>query len=448
MKHLIKKIVIIGGRAAGPAAAAKASRENPEAEITMIEAGRYISTGTCEIPYLLSSEINSPQDLVFGSTESFLSHYNTKVLLETKVVNINRRSRTVEVDKGGVRYTLDYDRLVLATGSKHRIDPLFSPAFKNVFYVKNIEEVEYLLGNSSKEGKRWCIVGASFAGIEFAEALNKAGNKVILLEREELPGKGFAPEIRKLIMETLSKNGIEFVHTPLDPRIIIDDDKITKIKLDGFLKEIDNVIVATGVVPNSDLARLAGLEIGAGGGIRVDNKMKTSDPYIFAAGDCTEIKERITGRQIFLPQATLARDGGHVAGANAAGGNEFMYPVIKNVALRVCDSFATRTGVCESTLKSLNIPYKVVSATTDALVKVMPGTHKVFGKLLIAPDGKILGAGFFGGAEVSGYADIIAIAIKSGIKIQDLKNNCFNYTPTLSPFKNIIELLAHKAAKY
>ncbi len=448
MKHLIKKIVVIGGRAAGPAAAAKASRENPDAEITMIESGKYISTGTCEIPYLLSSEVKSPGELVFGTPESFLSHYNTKVLLETKVVSINRRLRTFEVEKGEVKYTLDYDRLVLATGSKHRIDPLFSPAYKNVFYVKTIEEVEYLLGNTSRERKTWCVVGASFAGIEFADALNKAGNKVILLDREELPGKGFAPEIRGLIKETLTSNGIEFIHTPLDPRITIVGDKISSIKLDGYLKEIDNVIVATGVIPNSELARLAGLEIGTTGGIRVDNKMKTSDPYIFAAGDCTEIKEKITGRHIFLPQATLARDGGHIAGANAAGGNEFMYPVIKNVALRVCDSFATRTGVCESTLKSLNIPYKTVSATTDALVKVMPGTHKVFGKLLIASDGKILGAGFFGGTEVSGYADIITLAIKSGIKIQDLKNNCFNYTPTLSPFKNIIELLAHKAARY
>lgn len=448
MKHLIKKIVIVGGRAAGPAAAAKASRENPEAEITMIEAGKYISTGTCELPYLLSEEIKSANELVFGTPRSFLSQYNTKVLLETKVLSINRRLRTIEVVKGEVKYTLDYDRLVLATGSKHRIDPLFSPALKNVFYVKSIEEIEYLLANSERTKKKWCVVGASFAGIEFADTLTKAGNKIILLDREELPGKGFAAEIRRLIKETLTSNGIEFQHTPVDPRIVIDNNRITKIKLDGFLKEIDCVIVATGVVPNTELARLAGLEIGANSGIRVDNRMKTSDPYIYAAGDCTEIKEKITGRQIFLPQATLARDGGHIAGANAAGGNEFMYPVIKNVALRVCDSFATRTGVCESTLKSLNIPYKVVSATTDALVKVMPGTHKVFGKLLISSDGKILGAGFFGGTEVSGYADIISLAIKSGIKIQDLKNNCFNYTPTLSPFKNIIELLAHKAARH
>lgn len=448
MKHLIKKIVIIGGRAAGPAAAAKASRENPEAEITMIEAGKYISTGTCEIPYLLSSEVKTPGELVFGTPESFLSHYKTKVLLETKVLSINRKARTLEVEKDEVKYTLNYDRLVLATGSQHRIDPLFSPAYKNVFYVKNIEEVEYLLGNSSRDGKKWCIVGASFAGIEFAETLNKAGNKVFLLDREELPGKGFANEIRQLIKATIISNGIEFIHTPLDPKIIVDGERISKIKLDGYLKEIDYVIVATGVVPNTELARQVGLDIGTTGGIRIDNRMKTSDSYILAAGDCTEIKERITGRNIFLPQATIARDGGHVAGANAAGGNEFMYPVINNVTLRVCGSFATRTGVCDSTLQSLNIPYKAVSATVDALVKVIPGTHKVFGKLLLASDGKILGAGFFGGTEVSGYADIIALAIKTGIKIQDLKHNCFNYTPTLSPFINIIELLAHKAAKF
>jgi NADPH-dependent 2,4-dienoyl-CoA reductase/sulfur reductase-like enzyme len=447
MKHLIKKIVIVGGRAAGPAAAAKASRENPEAEITMIEAGRYISTGTCEIPYLISNEVSSAKELVFGSLESFLSHYNTKVLLQTEVISINRRVRKIELKKGEVNFSLDYDRLILTTGSNHRIDPLFSPAFKNVFYVKNIEEIERLLESGSINGKKWCVIGASFAGIEFADALNRAGNKVIMLDREVLPGKSFAFEIRQLIKETLTQNGIEFFHTPVDPQIILDGNKIVKIKIEGYLKEIDNLIVAIGVVPNSELAKKAGIEIGSLGGIRVDNRMKTSDPYIFAAGDCTEIKEKVTGRHVFLPQATIARDGGHVAGANAAGGNEFMYPVIKNVALRVCDKFATRTGVCETTLKSLNIPYKIVMATTDALVKVMPGSQKVLGKLLIASDGKLLGAGFFGGTEVSGYADIIALAIKSGIRIQDLKHNCFNYTPTLSPFKNIIELLAHKASR-
>jgi len=446
MKHLIKHIVIVGGRAAGPAAAAKARRENPGAKITMIEAGRYISTGTCEIPYLISGEVSSPGDLVFFTADDFKRHYDVDVLTDTSVTGIAPRQRLLQIESNGTKYEMGYDRLVLTTGAKSKIHPQFPPELKNVHYVKNIEDAEVLLGSEHLTGKSWLVVGASYAGLEFAESLAKKGKDVILIDKDELPGSGFDAEIRQLINEVLVKNGIEFVGKTPELKVFTDSGKVRKIKFDGRLKEIDGVIGSIGIEPETSLAKKAGLELGAKGGIKVDNRMRTSDQYIFAAGDCVELKDTVTGRHVYLPQAVVARDGGYVAGANAAGGNDFMYPVLRNTALRVFDRFATKTGKCAKTLDELRIPYKIVTATADALVHVMPGTHKVFGKLIIGNDGKILGAGFFGGPEVSGYCDIIALAIKAGLKATDLRHGHYNYTPTLSPFKNLIESLAIKAA--
>ena len=447
MKYLIKKIVIIGSRAAGPAAAAKARRENPEAEITMIDSGRYVSTGTCEIPYLISGEVSSPNNLLFFSEEDFSRHYNVELLLETKVLSINARKRVLRAEKKGTGFELLYDRLVLATGARHKIHPLFPREAENVFYVRNIEEIEELFRESETTQKQWCVVGASYSGIEFAESLKKSGNEVFLIDKEPLPAHGFVTEIRELIKETLVSEGIDFYGNINDLKVFSEGGKVRKIKIDGRLKECDYVLVAIGIEPNVDLAKSAGLEIGSYGGIKVDGRMRTSDPYIFAAGDCVELKEKITGRPAWLPMAKLARDGGHIAGANAAGGNEFMNPVIRNVSLRVFNNFATATGICTSRMEKYQIPYRSVSATSDAIIKVMPDSHKVFGKLFYGNDGKILGAGFFGGREVSGYCDIIALAIKAGLKITDLKESNFNYTPTLSPFKNLLEILAYKAVQ-
>ncbi len=446
MKHLIKKIVIVGGRAAGPAAAAKARRENPEAAITMIEAGKYISTGTCEIPYLVSGEVGSAEELVFFSPEHFKHRYDVEVLTKTRVTAITTRARVVKVERGSAQYEIPYDRLVLATGAKNRIHPQFPPELKNVHYVRNIESAEDLLSRLEPGNGKWLIVGASYSGIEFSESLVKRGKEVLLLEKDTLPAPGFDPEIRELIKEVLLKNRVEFTGNAPEIKVFTSGDKISKIKLEGRLIEIEGVIVNTGIDPETGLAKQAGLDIGPKGGIKVDNRMRTSDQYIFAAGDCVELKELITGKHVILPQATLARDGGYVAGANAAGGNDFMYPVLRNTAIRVFDKFATKTGKCLETLDDLRIPYRTVTAMADGIINVMPGARKVFGKLIIGTDGKILGAGFFGGPEVSGYCDLIALAIKSGIKASDLRHGNYNYTPTLSPFKNIIEALAIKAS--
>jgi NADPH-dependent 2,4-dienoyl-CoA reductase/sulfur reductase-like enzyme len=413
----------------------------------MIESGRYISTGTCEIPYLLSDEVKSMKELQFFTPEQFKQQFDVVVLIETLVVNINPRQRTLELLRGEVKYFIDYDRLVLATGAENRLHPSLQKGKDNVFYLRNIEDMEQILRLTSRSGGKWCIIGASFSGIEFADSLIKSGNEVVLIDNNDLPASGFDREVRELIRDNLLKNGVEFYPNISDFKVFGSDNKINKIKIDGRLKEIDYFIVSIGVEPRINLAKLAGLEIGTFGGIKVDRRMRTSDPYIFAAGDCVEVKEKISGRYFYLPQATLARDGGHIAGGNAAGGNLFFYPVIRNTTLRVIDKFASKVGLTEEELRFLNIPFRTVSAVSDAIIRVMPGHHKVFGKIIYGDDGRILGAGFFGGTEVSGYSDVIALSIKAGITISDLRNCNFNYTPTLSPFKNIIEMLSLKATR-
>ena len=193
------------------------------------------------------------------------------------------------------------------------------------------------------------------------------------------------------------------------------------------------------------LLRKAKLEIGEFGGIKVDSRLKTSDPHIYAAGDCIEIVDAVSGRPNYFPLATLARDQGHSAGENAVGGNSRIEPVVKNISVKLWDKFLINVGFSSAEAKEYKFKFKSVTEVANNLVKVMPGSEKVFGKIICEEDSKeILGAAFFGGNEVSGYGDIISILIKLKQPGEILSEINYNYTPPLSPFINLLSLLGRK----
>lgn len=443
-----RKIVVVGGNAAGPAAAAKAKRVDPDAEVILFEAGEYISTGTCELPYLFSGEIDDYRKIIFFSPAEFEQQKKVKVFTRHVVTKINRRLKKLEVlDLSGERtYEQEYDKLILAIGSRAAIPTGISSGIDNHFTFKKISD--YLKINSFIEKNsagRCLIIGSGYIGLELADALTSRGLKIILCEAAADPFPNGEPEIQQYILKEMGKRDIRFIGNFNPETVVRRENKLGAVKIDGRLYEIDFVISAGGVYPNSGLASSAGLEIGTLGGIKIDRRCKTSDPHIYAVGDAVELPDLITRRNGYFPLATHAKSTGHIAGENAAGGNLFIEPIVGNYAFRFFDSIITQTGL--SSMEASDYFYDADSITAEGanLVTVMPGSRRNFGKIIYnTSTGNIIGSSFIGGKEVVGYADLTAAFITNGIPATRLKKINYSYTPPSAPFINLLSILGRK----
>lgn len=444
------QIIIIGGNAAGPSAAAKAKRVNPGADVKIFEAGEYISTGTCELPYLLSGIIDDYKKIIFYTPQQFYEEKKVKAYVNHFVESIDRKEKKIFVtDKtDGSKFDFSYDKIILSTGSKAKTLTNTSHA-KNFFTFKSVGDYlkieTYLMTNKVRN---ILILGAGYIGLEVAENLKKMNYKVTVAEKAELPMPSSEPEISHLVKDSLNKENIEQINNFAQIKFIHKDEKITSVNIDGRIIDTCMIISSIGVEPNSQLAISSKLGIGKSGGIKVDTKLQTNDPNIFAAGDCIEVKNAVTNMIDYIPLATIAHDQGHIAGENAAGGNVYYGPVVKNVAVKIFDNVLTSVGISSQQAASHNVQFAVVDAIAPNLVKVMPESTNTYGKIIYEKASRrILGAEFFGSSEVIGYGDLISALILKRDRIDFLSKINFNYTPPNSPFINLLSILGRKAGK-
>lgn len=446
-----KNIIVIGGNAAGPAAAAKAKRTDPNANVMLFEAGEFISTGTCELPYVLSGEIKDYKEIIFYSAKSFEEEKGVKVYTNSLVTNIDRKNKSISVNNlfSDQNFNFNYDKLILTTGSISKRISQLPHNLENVFTFKSVQDLIKVKNFiQMKNPKRVLVIGAGYIGIEVSEALIKHGLEIILIDKEKLPLPESEPEIQNLVLQTLQKNKIQFFGNLINVNYFYDDSKLKSIKIDGWNFEIDFAIQALGVKPNTTLAISSKIELGNYGGIKVDSKLRTSDPNIYAAGDCIEVINRITRQNDYFPIASLAHEYGHVAGENAAGGNTFIHPIINNIAVKIFDNNYVAVGLNSNKAIMNKFNIASVSAIVPNIIKVMPNSKNVFGKILYEKNSfEILGANFFGGQEVIGFGDIISSFILLKNKVTNLAEVNYNYTPPSSPFINLLSVLGRKAKK-
>ncbi len=445
------KIVVIGGNAAGPAAAARAKRVSPNSEVLMIESGNFISTGTCEMPYVLSGAIKDYEDVIFYSPESFLNKKGVKVLVRHRVEAIDRKNKTLKVlnrDENKIN-DIDYDKLILATGSVAKSLPAFLPGLKNVFTLKSVADliaIQKFIRISKP--KNAAIIGSGYIGLEISEALKEINLDITLFEAKEFPLPSADLVFSKKILHLLEENHIKFIGGIDEIEPFIKDDIVIALKAKSNLYKTDLVISCIGFTPNSHLAKEAKIETGKSEGVKIDSKLATSDPNIFAAGDITEVINSITGKSEFIPLAGHAYQHGHIAGENAAGGNLNYDPVIKNISVKIFDKYFCSVGLNLEEARLNNLKAESISEETFNLIKLMPGSEKIFVNLILEKiSRRILGGAFLGGKEISGYADILSTLIKLKQKADILENINFNYTPPLSPFNNPLNLLGRISKK-
>ncbi|HIP57974.1 MAG TPA: pyridine nucleotide-disulfide oxidoreductase [Archaeoglobus profundus] len=445
-------IVVIGGGACGFKAACRARRRDPDAEITVIEATRYPSLGRCGLPYYVGGIVNSIDDLrktlagAVRDVDYFKSIKNIDVLIETKAEKIDRNRKVVHiVKKDGSTDEIPYDYLVISTGARPIRLNLPNADAEGVVTLFDPDDAETILNLWEEEAlEKAIIIGGGLIGLEMAEALSRLNVEVTIVEIMDyiLPAL-LDREMAMLVQSYLVEKGIKVLTGSRVTEIIAKDGKAAGVKVDGKEIEAQLVLMAVGVKPNVELAKDAGLTIGETGAIKVNERLQTSDPNIYAGGDCVENIHLITGKPIYMPLGTIANKHGRVIGDNITGGNSTFPGVLGTTIFKVFDLNVARTGLSEKQAKELG--YEVITALVPGPDRshYYPGQKPIRIKLIAdAKSGKILGAQIVGLGVVDKRIDVVATAIQMNATIYDLANLDLAYAP---PYSTALDTLIHAA---
>jgi NADPH-dependent 2,4-dienoyl-CoA reductase/sulfur reductase-like enzyme/rhodanese-related sulfurtransferase len=434
------KIVVIGANAAGAKAASKAKRINPKAEVTLVDRGNFISYGACGIPYYVSDAVAELKDLmttpvgVVRDPNFFKKVKGVSVRINTEVTSIDRATKTVQLlDRTtATESLLEYDRLILATGSSPFVPKVSNVDLLGILTVKSIEDAA-LLKKSAVPGSAACIVGGGLIGLETAEALQQTGMKVTVVEMRDqlLPGV-LDPEMAFLVEKQLKQQGVT-VMTGCRVTGFAGEFRVKKVFIGELELQTDLVVLAPGVTPNVGLARAAGIEIGTTGAIAVDARLSTSDPDIYACGDCCETTHLITGKKVHIPLGSTANKQGRVAGINAAGGKASFAGVIGTSILRVFNINAGKTGLSEVEARAHGYAIEVVLSPAHDKAHFFPGAKPIVLKLIAErPSGRLLGLQAVGEGAVDKRLDAAATAITFGATAEQLSQVDLAYAPPYS----------------
>lgn len=447
-----QKIVIIGGVAAGASAAAKARRMNEDVDITILESGPYISFANCGLPYYVGGEIEERDKLFVTSAEDFSRRYRVEILTEATATEVDRQKQMVHYTKNGVEKTVQYDRLILATGT-NSIHPNI-PGLRdhqNIFTLRTVPDVDqirsFLKTRLNQEGVKALIIGGGYIGLEAAEQLLRFDIEVTLIEIAEQLMTPMDPEMSLPIERALRESGARIILGDGLKEIIRKNGMTYGITDSGHEIEFDIALLCVGVRPAVELAIKCGLSIGSSGAIQVDKHQRTSDSKIFAAGDNSETMHLVTKKPVNIPLAGPANKAGRVAGDNAArdllnssskyDGRLESRGVLGTAVVRVCDQLAAVTGITEKTALAEEIPYEVTYMSGNSHASYYPGSEPILLKILTAPTGVLLGAQGVGGTGVDKRIDVLATAIMAGMKIEDLEHLDLTYAPPVGSAKDI-----------
>ncbi|MDD2389993.1 MAG: FAD-dependent oxidoreductase [Desulfobacterales bacterium] len=437
-----KKIIVIGGSAAGPKAAAKARRLDQHADITIIQKDTDLSMASCGYPYYVSGEVKDRKSLIstaYGiirDPDFFQTSKGIQAFIETEVSEIDRKNHTVTCKnlKTGEITRFDYDKLIIATGARAKLPPIAGNTLPGISTMHSMPDVDYLKTARDQGAiKQAIVIGGGLIGIEVCEALQISGIQVTVVEMLPQVLTFLDWELAKLV-ENHVRSKTAKVITDLAVSEFIGKEKLEAIKLsDGTSLPCELAVIAIGVSPNTTLARKAGLSIGKFGGIDVNKYMQTSDPDIYAIGDCVEVNNRITGNKTFAPMGDLANLQGRVAGENAAAGNRVTFPgTIQTGICKVFDFSAGSTGLSETRARAAG--FNIISVITAGPDKpaFMNGKPLVTKMVAEAVTGKVLGVQCVGLGDVSKQIGQAAMAIQGNLTVEDLSNADLPYAPPFS----------------
>lgn len=465
------RIVIVGGVAGGASAATRARRVNESAEIVLFEKGDYVSFANCGLPYHISGQIVGRQELLVTTAQALADTFRIDVQMRHEVTRIDRRNKRVEVldCAGGQRRWEPYDKLILAPGAAPIMPTWKGASGRNVFVLRDLADMDRIKSwIDSGKPSRAVVIGAGFIGLEMVEVLSARGLDVTVIEQQPQVLPPLDPEMAAEVGAVLRTRDVK-LHlgatvenlgtvppTELRPRpkFVNGDrpspadtlgDLIGGVQLrDGTWLETDLVLISIGVRPNSKIAAEAGLPLGQGGAIAVNEFLQTADPDIYAVGDAAEVIHVVSGQPVRVPLAGPANRNGRLAGEHAATGRApAATPVAASAVVGCFGSVVAMTGLSEKAAEKMGIPVAASYAIRPHHAGYYPGAQTMILKLVYNPQTRrVLGAQAVGGEGADKRIDVVATAMHFGGTIDDLAGLDLVYAPQFGSAKDPVHIAA------
>jgi len=429
------RIIIIGAVAAGTSAAAKARRNNEDAEIVIYEKDSFISYSGCGMPYYIGGDVESADELTPRDSAFFKSKYNVEILTLHEVLSINSDKKTVEVKNlsTGDIFVDTFDKLVVATGASASIPPIKGTDCANVFTLRNIGDMNRIKSFIDKKSpKSAVIVGTGFIGLEVCENLKGLGIEVTLVEMLPQVTPGLDIDMVVYVKEHIEKNGVT-VLTSSSVGEITEDSVILS---GGKIIDADMVLLSTGVRPNTALAKQAGVELGITGAIKVDNKMETNVKDIYACGDCIEQYHVVTGKPVYRPMGSTANKTGRIAGDSITGGSLEFRGVLGTGIFKIFDITVAQTGLSEREATEQGYDVAICHNIKPNKPEYMGGKEMVIKAIADKASGRLLGVQIVGFEGVDKRIDVFVTAITFKANVEDLFHLDLAYAPPFSTTKD------------
>jgi NADPH-dependent 2,4-dienoyl-CoA reductase/sulfur reductase-like enzyme len=429
-------LVVIGGVAAGMSAAARARRLDARLEIVVLEKGPVVSYGACGLPYFVEGRVREVTDLIAYTPEYFRKERRIDVRTGAGVEAISHPRREVVLESGA---KVPYEKLIVATGARGGLPDLPGAQLPHVFTLQTLDDAARMRAFVRERRPRSAVVvGAGYIGVEAADALRRNGPRVTILERSEYalshPHEGLTAAVRA----QLERHGVE-LRTGV---------AVTAIDGGGVMGvPAEMVVVAAGVRPNVELAAAAGIELGASGAIRTDERMETNLRGVFAAGDCAEVTHLVTGRPTWIPLGTTANKAGRVAGACAAGGRERFPGIVGTSIVSVFGMGFATTGL--SPAQARREGFSPVAARIEAFSRprYYQGVKTVVELVADRASRRLVGGTVIGEDGAAGRINVIATALQNRMRVDEFEQMDLAYAPPFAPVWDPVLVAAQQLMK-
>ena len=438
------KVVIVGGVAGGATAAARIRRLDEQAEIVVFERSGFISYANCGLPYYIGGVIEDPEELTLQTPESFFSRFRVAMRVRHEVTAIHPDRKTVSVTnlETGEEFEESYDKLLLSPGAKPTQPRLPGVGLDKLFTLRTVEDTfrikAYISENHPKSA---VLAGGGFISLELAENLRELGMEVTIVQRPKQLMNPFDPDMAAFIHSEMRRHGVKLALGHTVEGFEEKDGGVDVLLKDEAPLHADMVVLAIGVSPDSQLAQDAGLELGVKGSIVVNDRMETSVPDIYAVGDAVQVKHFVTGQDVLLSLAGPANKQGRIAADNICGGDSHYMGSQGSSVIKVFDMTAATTGVNETNAKKAGLDVDTVILSPMSHAGYYPGGKVMTMKVVFEKETyRLLGAQIVGYEGVDKRIDVLATAIRAGLKATELKDLDLAYAPPYSSAKDPVNM--------
>ncbi|MBU8905866.1 FAD-dependent oxidoreductase [Desertibacillus haloalkaliphilus] len=440
------KYVIIGGDAAGMSAAMQIVRNDPDAEVTTLEMGEYYSYAQCGLPYVISGQVESTDDLIARELSTFRDKYGINALTLHEVTNMNPDEKTVSGinHETGETFSYNYDRLLIASGAQPLLPNWDGNELEGIHTVKTIPDIKQISNDLHKEVKTVTIVGGGYIGLEMAENFVEIGKHVRIIEQASQLATIFDNDMASHIHEQAEKHNIELVFNE-SVQSFSGKTRVKEVKTDKQTYNTDLVIVAIGVRPSTSFASDSLFHKHDNGALLVNRYMETNVSDVYAAGDCATQYHRLKEKDDYIPLGTHANKQGQIAGINMVGGTRTFKGVVGTSILKFFDLTLARTGLSEQEAEQLHVPFETTTLKSLHIAGYYPNPKPIHIKLMYHRDHRqLLGGQVIGSAGVDKRIDVLAAALFHGMTVHELEDLDLSYAP---PFNGVWDPIQQAARR-